>query len=45
MTMGLKATSCPCFVYGKTQHRLSRDPHLMGYERFNADVCRYMTSG
>ncbi|KAF7867245.1 hypothetical protein EAF04_005328 [Stromatinia cepivora] len=33
----LKATFCPCFVYGKTQHRLSRDPNLMGYERFNAD--------
>ncbi|KAJ8070637.1 hypothetical protein OCU04_001008 [Sclerotinia nivalis] len=34
---GLKATFCPCFVYGKTQHRLSRDPNLMEYERFNAD--------
>ncbi|QSZ31095.1 hypothetical protein DSL72_000656 [Monilinia vaccinii-corymbosi] len=33
----LKATFCPCFVYGKTQHRLNRDPHLMGYERFNND--------
>ncbi|KUJ23885.1 PLAC8-domain-containing protein [Mollisia scopiformis] len=32
----LKATFCPCFVYGKTQHRI-RDPSLAGYERFNQD--------
>ncbi|KAF8856014.1 PLAC8-domain-containing protein [Acephala macrosclerotiorum] len=32
----LKATFCPCFVYGKTQARM-RDPTLAGYERFNTD--------
>ncbi|EMR81635.1 putative plac8 family protein [Botrytis cinerea BcDW1] len=34
---GLKAFFCPCFVYGKTQHRLNKDPNLMGYSRFNND--------
>ncbi|ESZ97231.1 hypothetical protein SBOR_2354 [Sclerotinia borealis F-4128] len=33
----LKTTFCPCFVYGKTQHRLNQDANLMGYERFNND--------
>ncbi|KAI9641050.1 hypothetical protein NHQ30_010478 [Ciborinia camelliae] len=33
----LKATFCPCFVYGKTQHRLNQDPNLMGYEHINND--------
>lgn len=42
---GLKAFFCPCFVYGKTQHRLNKDPNLMGYSRFNNDVCRYLTNG
>ncbi|TGO21771.1 hypothetical protein BPAE_0201g00090 [Botrytis paeoniae] len=33
----LKAFFCPCFVYGKTQHRINKDPNLMGYSRFNND--------
>jgi len=32
----LKATFCPCFVYGKAQAR-TRDPSLVSYERFNPD--------
>lgn len=35
---GLKGCCCPCFVYGKTQHRL-RDPTLQNYESMNTDVC------
>lgn len=34
---GLKGCCCPCFVYGKTQHRL-RDPTLQNYESMNTDV-------
>ncbi|KAK6614627.1 hypothetical protein H4I96_00948 [Botrytis cinerea] len=41
----LKAFFCPCFVYGKTQHRLNKDPNLMGYSRFNNDVLFYMGGG
>jgi len=32
----LKATFCPCFVYGKAQAR-TRDPTLANFERFNPD--------
>jgi len=32
----LKSTFCPCFVYGKTQHRI-RDPSMANYESFNTD--------
>jgi hypothetical protein len=35
--IGLKATFCSCFAYGKLAHRI-RDPTLSGYERINTDV-------
>ena len=38
--VGLKATFCPCFVYGKTQARY-RDPNLAGYSSFNEDCLAF----
>ncbi|TAQ87662.1 hypothetical protein B7494_g4002, partial [Chlorociboria aeruginascens] len=32
----LKTTFCPCFTFGKTQHRL-REPSMATYERINPD--------
>jgi len=32
----LKGTFCPCFVYGKTQHRI-KDPSMAGYSSMNSD--------
>jgi hypothetical protein len=29
---------CPCVTFGKTHHRLRKDPNLAGYEPINTSV-------
>jgi hypothetical protein len=31
---------CPCVTFGKTHHRLRKDPNLAGYEAINTSVRR-----
>jgi len=36
---------CPCVTFGKTHHRLRKDPNLAGYEAINTSCLMIWASG
>lgn len=37
----MKAWCCPCFVYGKTKHRMQSNGNMNGYDSMNSSVSHY----